>query len=92
MSSPETKFRKDVAMSTSQNNEAKKAVHQTNATGTINHLCATGKLNKTETPAIVRHVIIKGTHIRIKSVFNGTIPLEKALSNLVSRKMAEKMF
>jgi len=37
-----------------------------------------------------REVIVNGTHIRVKSVFNGNIPLEKALGNLVQRKISDK--
>jgi len=33
--------------------------------------------------------IINGTHIRVKSVF-GDIPLEKALGNLVQRRISDK--
>jgi len=38
--------------------------------------------------AIERDVIINGTHIRIRSIFTGTIPLEKALANIAKRKLA----
>jgi len=34
--------------------------------------------------------VINGTHIRVKSVFNGSVPLEKALGNLVLRKVSDK--
>jgi|GEM_PF-5937133 len=37
---------------------------------------------------IERNVVVNGTHIRIKSVFNGDIPLEKALGNIAKRKLA----
>ena len=37
-----------------------------------------------------RDIVVKGTHIHIKSVFNGKIPLEKALGNIASRKLSAK--
>jgi hypothetical protein len=37
-----------------------------------------------------RNVVINGTHVRIKSVFDGKIPLEKALGNIAARKIAKK--
>ena len=39
---------------------------------------------------IERNVVINGTHIRVKSVFSGTIPLEKALGNIAKRKLTAK--
>ena len=39
--------------------------------------------------AVERDIVINGTHIRIKSVFNGNIPLEKALGNIAVRKLAK---
>ncbi len=37
-----------------------------------------------------RDIVVKGTHIHIKSVFNGKIPLEKALGNIAVRKLSVK--
>lgn len=34
-------------------------------------------------------ITIKGLKIHIKSVFNGKIPLDKAISNIVKRKLSE---
>ena len=40
---------------------------------------------------IERDMVVKDTHIHIKSVFTGKISLEKALSNIATRKLsAEK--
>ena len=36
-----------------------------------------------------RSVIVDGTHTRVKSVFAGRIPLEKALGNLALRKLSD---
>ena len=35
-----------------------------------------------------RKIVINGTHIRIKSVFDNKITLEKALTNIAKRKLA----
>ena len=39
--------------------------------------------------AIERDIVINDTHIRLKSVFNDKIPLEKALINIAARKLAK---
>jgi len=39
---------------------------------------------------IARTMIINGTRIRIKSIFNGNITLEKALSNIVRQKIKQE--
>ena len=36
-----------------------------------------------------RDLVINGTHIRVRSIFNGQIPLEKAIGNLVQRRISE---
>jgi len=33
--------------------------------------------------------VIKGAHIRVRSVFHGDISLEKAMGNLVQRRISE---
>ena len=38
----------------------------------------------------VHNIVINGAHIRIKSVFSGNIPLEKALKNIVMRRLSEE--
>ena len=43
-----------------------------------------------EKPENKYDMVINGTHIRVRSVFNGSIPLEKALGNLVLRKISDK--
>ena len=37
---------------------------------------------------VERDVVINGTHIHVKSVFYGKIPLEKALGNIAKRKLS----
>lgn len=39
---------------------------------------------------IERDLVVQGTHIHIKSVFNGKIPIEKALGNIAVRKLSVK--
>jgi len=36
---------------------------------------------------IERDIMINGTHIHIKSIFNNKVPLEKALANIAKRKL-----
>jgi hypothetical protein len=38
--------------------------------------------------AFERDIVVNGTHIRLKSVFYGKIPLEKALGNIAMRKIS----
>ena len=37
---------------------------------------------------IERDVVINGTHIHVKSIFDGKVPLEKALGNIAKRKLS----
>lgn len=37
-----------------------------------------------------RDIVVKGTYIHIKSVFNDKIPLEKALGNIAAKKLSAK--
>jgi hypothetical protein len=37
---------------------------------------------------VERNIVVNGTHIRVKSVFNDKIPLEEALANIAKRKLA----
>ena len=46
-----------------------------------------GTTIKGERRSLERHVVINGTHIRIKSVFAGDVPLEKALANIARRRL-----
>ena len=39
-----------------------------------------------------RDIVINGTHIHIKSVFNDKIPLEKALGNIAKRKLKANLY
>ena len=43
-----------------------------------------------ETRNARRDLVVNGTHIRVRSVFNGNIPLEKALGNIAKRKLTAK--
>jgi len=46
-------------------------------------------IQKSDKPTVIeRNIFVNGTHIRVKSVFNGDIPLEKALANIAKRKLA----
>ena len=38
---------------------------------------------------IERNVVINGTHIHVKSIFKGNIPLAEALANIAKRKLVE---
>jgi len=40
-----------------------------------------------ERRSLERHVVINGTHIRIKSVFTDDVPLEKAPANIARRRL-----
>ena len=42
-----------------------------------------------EIKTIERDVIIKDTHIRVKSVFYNKVSLEKAIENIIVRKLAK---
>jgi len=46
-------------------------------------------INTPPCSALERDLVINGTHIRVRSIFNGQIPLEKALGNLVQRRISE---
>jgi len=46
------------------------------------------KTNHTEL-TIERDIVIKGTHIRIKSIFTGQRSLDDALQNIIKLRMAE---
>ena len=46
--------------------------------------------NKDTSRIIERDMIINGTHIRVRSVFDNKIPLEKALGNIAKRKLSAK--
>ncbi|MCL2842521.1 MAG: hypothetical protein FWE28_03515 [Oscillospiraceae bacterium] len=45
--------------------------------------------NEQPCSALERDLVINGTHIRVRSIFNGQVPLEKALGNLVQRRISE---
>jgi len=49
----------------------------------------TGKQGQGERSTIERRLVINGTHIRVRSVFENIIPLEKALTNIATRKLTE---
>jgi hypothetical protein len=54
------------------------------------NVLADKKAVKIKRNTIERDVVVNGTHIHVKSVFNGKIPLEKALSNIAVRKLSDK--
>lgn len=39
---------------------------------------------------IERNMVVNGTHVHVKSIFNGKLPLEKALGNIAVRKLSAK--
>ena len=39
---------------------------------------------------VERNMVVNGVSIHIKSIFNGKVPLDKALGNIAMRKISEK--
>ena len=54
----------------------------------IDDPCRSNTVRKTNVKVIERDIVVNGTHIHVKSIFNGSIPLEKALGNIAKSKLS----